>query len=298
MYGNCFTFNSGFDSNGSRIDLKKSTIAGQVFGLRLTLYVNFYEEFFLLEDQEFANGFGALFRIGNSTYQNNDILVSFGFQTNIAVEREFKTILPKPYSNCEFDSDSSKFRHDVSDLYNLIIQSEYAYTQQFCFLQCFQKHVFNKFNCSIIHFPSLYKFSSECKLNDSTDIFSESFYSFCLPLCPLECNKDSFKTSVSSYTIFALKYINYIKSNRNLATDFTRSEIDSATTGTSFCKVNIFYESLSYVLTTESPKMDIISLLASIGGNLGLFLGVSVFSLCETIEVIIEMVFILKRRKE
>ena len=160
------------------------------------------------------------------------------------------------------------------------------YTQQFFFLQCFQKHIFNKFNCSIIHFPSFYKSSGECKLNDSTDVFSEIFYSLCLPLCPLECYKNSFKTSVSSYTIFSLKYIKYIKSNPNLASDFTRSEIDSTTTGTSFSKVNIFYESLSYVLTTESPKMDIISLLASIGGNLGLFLGVSVFSLRETIEVI------------
>jgi hypothetical protein len=35
--------------------------------------------------------------------------------------------------------------------------------------------------------------------------------------------------------------------------------------------------------------MDIVSMLASIGGNLGLFLGVSVFSLCELVEVAIEV---------
>jgi hypothetical protein len=43
---------------------------------------------------------------------------------------------------------------------------------------------------------------------------------------------------------------------------------------------------------TESPQMDIIALLASIGGNLGLFLGVSVFSLCELIVVFMEIYFI------
>ena len=46
---------------------------------------------------------------------------------------------------------------------------------------------------------------------------------------------------------------------------------------------------MSYELSTESPKMDIVSMLASIGGNLGLFLGVSVFSLCELVEVVIEV---------
>ncbi len=46
---------------------------------------------------------------------------------------------------------------------------------------------------------------------------------------------------------------------------------------------------MSYELSTESPKMDIVSMLASIGGNLGLFLGVSVFSLCELVEVAIEV---------
>ena len=64
----------------------------------------------------------------------------------------------------------------------------------------------------------------------------------------------------------------------------------------SIVKVNIFYDSMSYELSTESPKMDIVSVLASIGGNLGLFLGVSVFSLCELIEVAIEIYFV-KRAK-
>ena len=41
--------------------------------------------------------------------------------------------------------------------------------------------------------------------------------------------------------------------------------------------------------------MNIVSLLASIGGNLSLFLGVSVFSLCEIIEVLIEIYFIVKK---
>jgi len=38
--------------------------------------------------------------------------------------------------------------------------------------------------------------------------------------------------------------------------------------------------------------MDFVALIAAIGGNLGLFLGVSAFSLCEMIQVVIEIYFI------
>jgi hypothetical protein len=60
----------------------------------------------------------------------------------------------------------------------------------------------------------------------------------------------------------------------------------------SFIHVYIFYNSLSYIFSLESPAMDVVSLLASIGGNLSLFLGVSVFSLFEIFEVLLEIIFL------
>jgi hypothetical protein len=60
----------------------------------------------------------------------------------------------------------------------------------------------------------------------------------------------------------------------------------------SFVSINIYYDSISYTLSTESIQMDFVSLIAAIGGNLGLFLGVSAFSLCEIIQVMIEIYFI------
>jgi len=52
---------------------------------------------------------GAVIRIGNSSYKvydsNSDgILLSLGLKTNIVIGEEFKSILSKPYSNCEIDS--------------------------------------------------------------------------------------------------------------------------------------------------------------------------------------------------
>jgi hypothetical protein len=44
--------------------------------------------------------------------------------------------------------------------------------------------------------------------------------------------------------------------------------------------------------------MGVVSLLASIGGNLSLFLGVSVFSLSELVEFFIEVYFMKKMKVE
>ena len=80
-----------------------------------------------------------------------------------------------------------------------------------------------------------------------------------------------------------------------MAKDFINRTIDKTTAKDSFVLVKVFYDSLSLTLTTEAPQMDIVSLFASIGGNLGLFLGVSLFSLWEIIEVAIEIYYNLKR---
>ena len=73
------------------------------------------------------------------------------------------------------------------------------------------------------------------------------------------------------------------------------SSIDSETAAKSIRSLNIFYNTLSYTLTSESPKMDIVSLCASIGGHLGLFMGISVFSLGEILQVIIEYALMSKK---
>ena len=89
------------------------------------------------------------------------------------------------------------------------------------------------------------------------------------------------------------KLISNINKSATLRSDFINRTLDATTARDSFVCLRIFYESLSYTSITESPQMTIVSLLGSIGGNLGLFLGVSAFSLCEIVEVIIEIVYVL-----
>ena len=87
-------------------------------------------------------------------------------------------------------------------------------------------------------------------------------------------------------------YVDRIKENENLTKDFNVGPINEQTARDSVIKVNLYYDSLSYELSTESPKMNLVDLLASIGGNLGLFMGMSLMSFSEILEVILEIVII------
>ena len=57
-------------------------------------------------------------------------------------------------------------------------------------------------------------------------------------------------------------------------------------------KFNVYYDTLSYTVLTESINMDVVALLSSIGGSLGLLLGLSLLSFIEVLEVVVETMFI------
>jgi hypothetical protein len=136
---------------------------------------------------------------------------------------------------------------------------------------------------------------ADCCFNITEKVLKTSDFilNICTPLCPLECNSTYYKYSISTSNIIGDVYVDYIKENADLSSDFLSTNITTDTAAQSFVHIYIFYNSLSYILSEESPAMDIVSLLASIGGNLGLFLGVSVFSFFEVFEVLIE-IFIFK----
>ena len=59
--------------------------------------------------------------------------------------------------------------------------------------------------------------------------------------------------------------------------------------------VNIFYESAKYTLISQKPSLTFDGLLAALGGHMGLFIGASVLSLVELVEIILTLILICFR---
>ena len=94
------------------------------------------------------------------------------------------------------------------------------------------------------------------------------FNNECNLLCPLECDKMILSTVYSQTT------------NNNKLKDKV--------------ELSIFYDSLSLIEVTEYPKLSLVDFISNMGGTFGLFLGMSVLSFLELVEIFFEMiVFIL-----
>jgi hypothetical protein len=301
VYGNCYSFNSGFNSTGQQRDSYASYLAGNFHGLIVDFYVRSYENISLYNS--IWGGTGAIIRIDNVSHVidhiKDGVFVSPGTSTYISVNREYKTILPKPYSDCEIDSYDKSTNFD-SDLYKLIKNSMYDYTQSFCLEQCLNRLQFEMCGCQTSFFKTVISpkicFSDNdfyCAINAYYNVYLKNNYiqNVCMPQCPLECYSNKFTFSTSSYDVNGDMYVNTIKNNPNLASDFVTEKINAETVRTSFVRINVFYETLSYTMTEETPQWDIFSLVANMGGNLGLFLGVSFFSTCEIITTLFELYF-------
>ena len=120
----------------------------------------------------------------------------------------------------------------------------------------------------------------------------------CLPLCPLECNSTIYATSVTSVEIIGNLYADFIRSHSNISADFNNAtKITPDEAKKNFVYLYLFYDSLSFTLTTEKPSMDVVSLLANIGGTMGLFLGLSMLHVYEIVDVLIEYLLFTRFEK-
>jgi hypothetical protein len=111
----------------------------------------------------------------------------------------------------------------------------------------------------------------------------------------MECNRTSFVYHLAEVDLMGEILVDFIKENPNLSEDFFNKSLTPDTVKQNVIRLSVFTDKLAYTLSTESPKMDLVSLLASIGGNVGLFLNVGFFSSCEIFVILIEIIFIFKK---
>ena len=102
--------------------------------------------------------------------------------------------------------------------------------------------------------------------------------------CPLECDSVSYDVEMSSLEI---------ETNAELFARFNKS-IEQYK---DFVSLNIYFANLKYTNIEQTPKTSVIELISNLGGALGIFLGLRVFSLIEIVEVIAQVIIALIKSK-
>ena len=103
----------------------------------------------------------------------------------------------------------------------------------------------------------------------------------CKDECPLECEYTTYDWSMSSLDYPSLPFFQSITKNSKFYSNFTFVEYKE-----SHLRVNIFFDNMEYTEIIETPMKSFFDLISNLGGVLGIFLGFSIFSFVELIELI------------
>lgn len=290
-FGNCYKFNSGYDSNGNKIEIKKIKLPGRRNALRLELFLGYATNF------DFIKSKGAFIFIHDSLSTPltdiQGITVPVGFEADIVINKQI--IKRQPYNGCILDT-LSPDSYD-SHYYKSTFSLNKIYQQNFCVQLCIQEYFFQSCNCSIISKPILNKNNIcsspkelECILYANIKFNNESLIKDCYDNCPQECETISYDltTSYADYpSPFYAELIMNFQQDRNKTVTFSNiTQLKESSLA-----VNIYFEDLSYTLIEEVPARTLEQFVADIGGFTGLCIGNSILSFVELIELILQIIY-------
>lgn len=207
-----------------------------------------------------------------------------GFETNLILTKEVVNKLPDPYNECLVYENNQNIRGEYSEYFKRTIANNMTYNRVSCLEMCESEFIFERCNSSVQSY-----FHSECIRNGWKQLRTESD-KHCLLQCPIECYSTNFRieTELIDWKFLSPPIdLNYVRSTYGDLANKSDADIFMRV-----LSVNVFYESFHYSYVSESPAMTIIDLIGSAGGILGLYLGISLVSFVEIIEVAIEMLFI------
>jgi len=266
-FGICYTFNSG---RGYR-PILKSYGTGSRMGLRLTLNVN-------RSRYVATTNYGAGIKV-SVHHQFNPPQADDG---GIAVSTRKSTFIGVlPYTITDRTKRNCKSSSEVTNFH--FLDGDYNYSYASCRMDCYYTQVAASCQCILVKTfdvdDGTFKHLNHCTVAHLCCIMKQQATGppcKCLPSC-----------SILEFDLST--------SNSDLPEDYTassRSEADVQNVLT----VSVYFKSLSIRQEVTSYSYDFGALLGDIGGQLGLFLGISVISITEfvtwLVDEVIERIFV------
>ncbi|XP_078348641.1 acid-sensing ion channel 2-like isoform X3 [Oculina patagonica] len=267
--GICYTFNSG-DNNSS---LYNSTMEGPELGLSILLNVQTNES----TASDYSTGLQVIVH-DQKTYvnRNNGFNIFPGSHTSVAVKLRQHIRLEAPYkTNC---SSKEQLRPEFT-----------LYTKDACLYQCYENAISNLCGCRVVGFPDV-KQLPVCSFQDY-GCMGRATVTVNLTECPCNnaCSELEYEPRVS-YSKFPDTSI--IKLMRN----FYKTNVSASYMQENYIFLQVGFQHMTYEKRQEFPSYGPESLFGELGGNMGLFLGCSLLTICEFIDFLWE-VFMSKIKK-
>nr|XP_054756141.1 degenerin unc-8-like isoform X4 [Lytechinus pictus] len=280
-YGNCFTFNSGISPDAEVIHTGKT---GGLHGLHLTLFVEQPEYLGILSHQT-----GAKVAIHHPTEKPfpEDIALSVptGHSTSIGMRQEFIKRLSGYYSNCTYDGTNTNFTST----------NGFKYSPAACKKMCYQLHLDNLCGCVD---DQLLDGHTHCDILNRTQqvcrkIVEELYLDDKLGCsCPSPCEEFKYLRTPSSSIWPSERYEEHIFRRLNITNNEILTHIlqSNDLSRKNILRLKIFYEDLNYEVVEMVPVYTIPSVLGSVGGLMGLYIGMSFISVFEVLFLVLRVI--------
>uniref|UniRef100_A0AC35TYL5 Degenerin unc-8 n=1 Tax=Rhabditophanes sp. KR3021 TaxID=114890 RepID=A0AC35TYL5_9BILA len=294
-YGNCYTFNFNdsveLKSSRSGPAYRTASRPGPMYGLRLLLNVDQSDYMPTTEasgvrlvvheqDQEpFPDTFGYSAPTG--------FVSSFGLKTKL-LQR-----LDTPYGQC-----SDTFRPEG------YIYAEH-YSPEGCYRNCFQHMILSNCGCGDPRFPLGNDTYKPCDARDPVQRSCLTNLTNTLGgfhhlqedcHCVQPCTEYAFEAAYSAAAWPALNF--------NIGADCPA--VESITNDSSACKeyyrlhtayIEIYYEQLNFEMLKETAGYTLVNLFSAFGGNIGLWIGFSIITVLEVLELMCECIYYAAYKK-
>ncbi|ESO09375.1 hypothetical protein HELRODRAFT_168356 [Helobdella robusta] len=303
VYGNCYTFNSALLAK----EIKVTKLSGPKYGLKITFNVEQNE---YIETSETA-GLRVLIHDPQRMPfpEDEGFLVATNALTHVAVEvvcfvrgnfllvtfyyKETMLRMNGSYGNCYAEGlpKETNYQHQ----YNL------SYCQKGCHYTRLSEEIYHRRACVDVKFTAMLNVpksrkicstSNEIEKNCANETLAayEDGLLFGYEMCPPPCKENIYKTSISSSKWPA-------KNTKDLMASFIDKICRVAEHEDKSCNIDIkdcgmlfiYFETLSHLIVEESPSYEFHQLLSDIGGVLGLYIGFSLLTIVEFIELIFEI---------
>ncbi|XP_028396780.1 acid-sensing ion channel 2-like [Dendronephthya gigantea] len=264
-FGLCYTFNSGKTSHR----VLKVNRAGVDFALRLQLNVQQDQYYGSLRD---SAGFKVMVHDQAEPAMINELgfAIQPGTHTFCSLKKIVINNLPKPYrASCE----------------DLKLRGFSKYTKSACLLLCRARFIISRCRCSSYDLRGLETNVPPCLPQQVKNCVWPAMEEFrnetnnCR--CPIPCHITKFLTQLSYAQMPAKHFSEVLARKRKVPKDVMRNYLRD-----NFLDVDIYFEEMSVEEITERPAYDEESLFGDIGGQVGLFLGASILTLLEFIDLL------------
>ncbi|XP_033126038.1 degenerin mec-10-like [Anneissia japonica] len=217
--------------------------------------------------------------------EDDAITISPGRSTSVGIRMRQFTRQGEPYGNCT--------NTPTADM-NAIFKNDSVYTVTACQKACLQRVLTEYCDCVD---TMLTEGVSRCRLLDNEQERCRQVINFLHSLqltdceCRIPCSEIKYEKTISQSLWPSESYVNTLLESIYAINQSHRNRLyDLPTAQQNLVRLEVYYEDLSYTSISESPAYTWESLFGDIGGTLGLYIGLSMLTVVEFFEFVIDLV--------